>query len=189
VPSTNRGKLKKHHMGCVPSKAAAAKRRRLDAEAAAARAERENVARSGLEGEAAAAEEATAAEAAARAVPRRLTSRVDQKRDMYERLEHDARSPPELVPLAQVVVGQRSRKLLEGFEKKEAEARAPPVLQSIDRKDLRCSTEFAKMLGDYEDKDAKAAAEPKLEKTFVQREKESVERIQAITTAAVRPVS
>jgi hypothetical protein len=63
------------------------------------------------------------------------------------------------------------------------------VLQSIDRKDLRCSTEFTKMLGDYEDKDAKAAAEPKLEKTFVQREKESVERIQAITTATVRPVS
>jgi hypothetical protein len=61
-------------------------------------------------------------------------------------------------------------------------------LQSIEKKDLRCSTEFSKMVGDYEDKDAKAAAEPKLEKTYVQREKESVERIQAITAAALRPM-
>lgn len=100
----------------------------------------------------------------------RRDTAVLKQAGVFDKLHEDAHRPPELEQV-QVKVGKRSSVLLEGFEQKEAEARAMPKLVKVDSTDLTQSKLYDK-LKEYEAKDAKAAAEPKLEKTLAQREHE-----------------
>lgn len=173
-------------MGCVPSKT---RRRKTEADAAArgaaaaAAADEEKRAAAALAAAARGADRQEDASSKIRSMPR-PQSRVERQTSMYEQLDQAARAPPELRTVASVEMGEKSKKLLDNFEEKERAAHAKPELVAVDKNDLRCSDVFTKMLGDYEENDAKAAAEPKLEKTFVQKEKESVERIIALSAAA-----
>lgn len=105
--------------------------------------------------------------------PPRPDTAVLRRASAFDQMDETARKTPELTPVQTVPVGAKSAKLLAGFEAKEAAARAPPVLQSVEKTDLRKSKLFDK-LQEYEANDARAAAEPKLEKTFAQRQAEAV---------------
>lgn len=117
-------------------------------------------------------DKSAAAEAAAppQPGPERRDTAVLKQAGAFDQLHAEAHRPPELKQV-EVKVGKRSSVLLEGFEQKEAAARAMPELVNVDNKDLKQSKLYEK-LREYEAKDAKAAAEPKLEKTFMQRERE-----------------
>jgi hypothetical protein len=156
-------------MGCVPSKA----RREHDASLALAA---ETAARQ--------REEKAAANSLGRQSMPRVESRVMRAASMYEKRDEAARSTPALVAVDTAAVGVKSRALLDGFEAKEAAARRVEELRSVEKKDVRASAAFASTLGGYEEKDAKAKAEPRLEKTFVQKERESNARVQAFEKAA-----
>jgi hypothetical protein len=116
-------------------------------------------------------------------LPRPL-SRVEAAAGMYEALDAKAKAAPALVEVTRPIVGQRSRKLLDGFEKRDAEAHAVLDLVEVDASKLKANESFRSMLSKCEEADKKAAAEPKLEKTFVQRERESVQRVLALQDAA-----
>lgn len=167
-------------MPCFPSRRAARRRaaadeeRALEAKAAAA---------------AAARAEAAAREARENELPRPSTmprplSRVEAAAGMYEALDAQAKAAPELVEVRGGMVGVRSRKLLDGFEKREEDARVIPDLVEVDKSKIVAGERFSSMLSKCEELDAAAAAEPKLEKTFVQRERESVMRVTAMQDAA-----
>lgn len=162
-------------MPCFPSRRAARKRARLEAErAAAAESARKR-----------AAADAAAANALPRPTPLpRPLSRVEAQASKYEALDAKAHVAPSLVDVKQAMVGTRSRKLLDGYEKREAEAREVPELVQVSKNDLKAGEGFLGILKNCEDLDRAAAAEPKLEKTFVQRERESVQRIVAMEEAA-----
>jgi hypothetical protein len=158
-------------MGCTSSKAQRERESALATAAAAAAKQREAA--------------ATAAVLPTDAGMPRVESKVMRAASLYDQRDEAAKAPPALVAVDTAAVGVRSRALLDGFEEKERAARRVEELRSVEKKDVRCeSAAFKKMLGDYEEKDAKVAAEPKLEKTFVQREKESVARVAAIERAA-----
>lgn len=124
----------------------------------------------------------SAAEAAAKAkaqaekeleeaqAPRRDTA-VLKKAGQFDQLHAEALRMPTLRDV-KVVRGANSMRLLEGFEQKEAEARAVPELIKVEEVNVRESRLYDK-LREFELKEAKARAEPKLEKTFVQKEREN----------------
>lgn len=142
-----------------PGKAAAAAA--LAQEAAAAR-----------EADATAAAKAASAHASAALAERnRPKSEVMKRADAFDRLDKDAKVLPCLLP-SSVSVGEKSSKLLMEFERREAEARAAPVLRDVKATDVRNSKIFDK-LKEFEANDARARAEPRLEKTFSQRQIEA----------------
>lgn len=102
--------------------------------------------------------------------PTRPETAVMKQAGAFDKFHEDALKAPE-VKQQQFAVGAKSKRLLDGFEKKEAEARAPPVLVNVDKTDVRRSKLFDKLQG-YEALDAQAAADPKLDKTFVEKERE-----------------
>lgn len=102
--------------------------------------------------------------------PRRDTA-VLKKAGQFDQLHADALRMPTLRDV-KVVRGTNSMRLLEGFEQKEAEARAVPQLIKVDEVNVRESRLYDK-LREYELKEEKAKAEPRLEKTFVQKEREN----------------
>lgn len=103
----------------------------------------------------------------------RPQSEVMKRAGAFDKLDADSKAPPQLkeVPANSVSVGERNSKLLLEFERREAEARAAPVLRDVRTTDVRNSKIFGK-LQEFEANDARAAAEPKLEKTFSQRQGE-----------------
>lgn len=154
-------------MGCVQS----APRRRLTKREAVVLAEETEVARLlAIHNQQAALNAAVAEHKAPERLPRRDTL-VLKKAGQFDKLHEDALRPPPLQAVT-VIRGKESMRLLEGFEAKEAESRAVPQLVAVERSDLRSSKLFDK-LKEYEDNDKRAAAEPRLEKTFIQRQRES----------------
>lgn len=156
-------------MGCVQS----APRKRPNKREATALAEEAKAAR--LEAQKReAALKAAAAEDGAKppqdALPRRDTLVLKQA-GQFDKLHEDALKPPPLRAVT-VIKGRESMKLLEGFEQKEAQSRAVPELVTVEKSDLRSSKLFDK-LKEYEENDKRAAAEPRLEKTFMQRQREN----------------
>lgn len=89
----------------------------------------------------------------------------------FDQLHEEALKMPSLKDI-RVVRGANSMRLLEGFEQKEAEARAMPELVNIDEVDVKESRLYDK-LREFELKEEKARAEPRLEKTFMQKQRES----------------
>lgn len=102
--------------------------------------------------------------------PRRDTA-VLKKAGQFDQLHAEALRMPTLRDV-KVVRGANSMRLLEGFEQKEAEARAVPELVDVEEINLKESGLYDK-LREFELKEAKARAEPRLEKTFVQKEREN----------------
>lgn len=105
--------------------------------------------------------------------PRRETD-VLRRATAFDKLHEEAHKAPSLRDI-QVVKGAQSQRLLEGFEAKEAEAHTKPELVTVQAADLKSSKLYDAIRG-YEEKDEKAAQEPKLEKTFMEREKEKEEQ-------------
>lgn len=99
---------------------------------------------------------------------------VLRKAGAFDKLHEDALRAPELQRDVHVTVGQHSQRLLQGFEQKEAEARAMPQLVKVER---AVSTRLMETLAELEANDARAAAEPKLEKTFMEKERERLSTV------------
>lgn len=158
-------------MGCFQSKNSGV----TSTKAAAAAALAQEAARA-READATAQAAAASAHAAAILEKRnRPQSEVMKRAGAFDQLDADSKTSPPLkqVSAAAVAVGERNSKLLQEFERREAEARAAPVLQDVRTTDVRNSKIFDK-LKEFEANDARAAAEPKLEKTFSQRQDERV---------------
>lgn len=102
--------------------------------------------------------------------PARPETEVLRRATAFDKLEEEANRSPSLRDI-KVVMGEHNRRLLEGFEAKEAESKAVPNLVKVDSKDLRQSKLYEK-LKEYEANDERVRLEPKLETSFLQREKE-----------------
>lgn len=112
----------------------------------------------------------TAAKHAVAAAPKKRNTAVLRQANLFDKLDADAHKEPSLKDV-RVHVGEHNKKLLNGFEEKHRLAHAPPVLQDVQRADLRASKLFH-TLREYEMNDERARNEPKLQTTFTQREKE-----------------
>jgi len=103
----------------------------------------------------------------------------------FDALDARSKAAPKLEHVHDVAVGERNLALLAAFEKKEADARAPPVLQNVTQTDVRASKIFGK-LQEFEANDAKVRAEPKLEQPFSQ--KKNIAYPQPQTRSFIAPV-
>lgn len=88
----------------------------------------------------------------------------------FDKLHKDAHTPPPKENF-HVRVGCNSRRLLNGFEQKEAEARAKPVLRDVRNGDLKQSKLYGK-LREFEQKDEAVRLEQSMVKTFSERQRE-----------------
>lgn len=147
--------------------------------------------RASLEAEHTAAESEAVARAAAGAdsLPSppalaRTRSVVEATAARYEARDAAAAKAPELVAIEKRIVGAKSAKLLEGYEARDAAARAVP--DKVEVAGGVVGQRISGLVEGCEEKDRNAAAEPKLEKTFVQRERESILRCGEIELAGAR---
>lgn len=95
---------------------------------------------------------------------------VMRRASQFDKLDEEAHKAPSLRDV-KVVMGKQSQKLLEGFEAKEAEAKAIPELVDVKERDLRQSKLFDK-LQEFEANDERVRQEPKLRNSFMKRENE-----------------